>query len=117
MLERKYILLAHRLRRLLSPHNEGDTRACHYADTLANLILLGVLNYSSVEQTLTPNAGEVKRSAALSRLVYQLSRVFNAQPQVNIECVKCYTLRAYFPFVIVNLNGAAGRIARLQFKR
>lgn len=51
MFERKYILLARRLRCSRRPHNEGDTRASHYADTLANLILLGAMKKTSVEQT------------------------------------------------------------------
>jgi len=117
MLERKYILLARRLRCSRRRHNEGVSLQCRIAAMLANLILLGVFNFSSVEQTQTLNAGEVKRSAALSRLVYQLSRVVNAQPQVNIECVECYTLRASFPFVVNNLWGASRSVPTLQFKR
>ncbi len=86
--------MAHRLRCSRRPNIEGDTRPRRNADTLANLILLGVQRFSSVEQTHSLDAGEVKRSPALSRLVNQRFRVVNAQPQVNIECVKCYTLRA-----------------------
>lgn len=51
MFERKYILLARRLRCSRRPRIEGEPRARHNADTLANLILLGVFYNSSVEQT------------------------------------------------------------------